>query len=728
MRILNAYNIILLVCIFVTNNVSCQKFKILKEEKSFVLLEFSFDTTELKKFINDVKTVDFSKNYYCLNQINKPIVPLFNFTFELADSTLSFDIQHVEKSFFNINSIRFGEKSKKRGTTINNTSENSIYLVNISDPYVYRDFSGQNIQLNPIQFDSISNKLICYNKIILKVYFDNKLKKEKFTSENSKSINLNKEYDYSFNITKGKLKSLNPSKSELLIVYKDSNTNNAALLANWKNQKGIKTILLKINDETNPIDLKNQITDIYSNSPNLKYVLILGNHSEIPAYNYGNIDGDNYYSDSYYGQLTNDFYPELFLGRITGTPNEINLILKKSIYYERENFEGEWMIKSIGIASNEGLGDGDNGESDWQHLRKIKNKLLNFGYTKIYEFYDGDHGEDDLAGSPDKNEIIKVLNDGVSLVNYTGHGDDNLMLTSQLSSTDILNLSNKNKNPFIVSVACDNGKFTNNQGTLAEEFIKCKDSTNFTGAIAFCGSSILMDWAPPMLTQDEIVNSITTNDTLNTIYSIGELFYESQIKMLNKYNSLGNGVMQTWILFGDPSIDLKTKIPQVLDITYEHNSFTNELNINSKTDKVLLGLSKHNQYIESYILNKGNNKIILDNDYDSLLLTFTKPNYRTLQDSILVSSTTSISSTTTIDKIDVFPNPLSVSNSEFTIFGITNIQSIKLFDVLGKELQIEPKIELDKIIVKFENLNSGIYLLKIQENTNQIFTKRIILN
>ena len=125
----------------------------------------------------------------------------------------------------------------------------------------------------------------------------------------------------------------------------------------------------------------------------------------------------------------------------------------------------------------------------------------------------------------------------------------------------IVNLKNTNKNPFIISVACDNGKFINGQGTIAEAFLKSNDEEDFTGSIAFCGSSILMDWAPPMLTQDEIINSITTNDTLNTIYSIGELFYESQIKMLNKYNSLGNGVMQTWILFGDPSIDLKTKIP-----------------------------------------------------------------------------------------------------------------------------------------------------------------------
>ena len=729
MRITNVYSLIIFACLFIYKNAHCQKFKILKEDPSSVILEFSFDTNRIQDFLINKDIIDFSKEFYCINQLNKPILPIFNFTFELSDSTLLYNLQNSEKTKFKINSIRKGEIAKKRGIT-SNKSENKFNLINFSEPFVYRNFLGQNLQIVPIQFDSLNNQLICYHKIEIKISFYKESKNNPTISNNNTSLNLTKKAEfYSFKKTVRNLKSIDPSKAEILIIHNDSNTNNAISLANWKHQKGIKTTLFKIDNQINPIDLKSHISDKYSNSPNLKYILLLGNHSEIPAYNYGNIDGDNYFSDSYFGQLTDDFYPELFVGRITGSPHEIKSIINKSIFYEKSNFEGDWMNKSMGIGSNEGLGDGDNGEADWQHLRNIKSKLKDFGFNKVYEFYDGDHGGGDLPGNPDKINIIDSLNEGVSILNYTGHGDDNLMLTSQLSSTDVDNLKNTNKNPFVISVACDNGKFIDGQGTIAEAFLKSRDDQNFTGSIAFCGSSILMDWAPPMLTQDEIVNSIVANDTIHNLYSIGELFYESQIKMLNKYNSLGNGVMQTWILFGDPSIDLKTKIPQDLDISYEYNNLTHELNINSKNDNVLLGLSKENQYIESYKLNKGKNKIILDNDYDSLLLTFTKPNYKTFQDTILKSSsTTSISSTTTINKMNVFPNPLSVSNSEFTIFGISDIQSIKLFDLLGKELQIEPKIELDKIIVKFENLKSGIYLLNIQDNTNHFFTKRIILN
>lgn len=725
MRTSSTFYILFITCFFLTKNIHCQYFKVLKKDKFSVDLEFTIDTSQIEKLIKNKQIVDFSESYYCLNQINKPIVPLFHFTFQLNDSTVNYRIENISSKKIKIKSIRKGEKAKKRGINSSVNNADKFDLLKICDPYNYRGFNGQNIQLAPIQFDSINNELICNYEIKIKVYFDKKINNTLSIFENTNKIKFTDSNFYSFKSENKKLKSLNPATSELLILYKDSNTNNANLLANWKNQKGIKTTLINIEKESTSIEIKNKISNLFSNFPNLKYVLLLGNHNEIPAFNYGYIDGDNYFSDSYYGQFTEDFYPELFIGRITGSSKEINLILKKSIFYEKENFEGDWMIKSIGLASNEGLGDGDNGEADWQHLRKIKDKLISFGYTKVYEFYDGDHGESDSSGSPDKTEIINALNEGVSLVNYTGHGDDNLFLTSQLSSTDLINLNNKNKNPFVVSVACDNGKFINNQGTLAETFLKCKDENSFTGSIGFCGSSILMDWAPPMLTQDEIVNTITTSNTDNTGFSLGELFYNSQIKMLNKYNTLGNGVMQTWILFGDPSLDLKSQIPQNLDFNYEYFKDKNELVVKSNTDNILLGISEQNKYLSSYLLKKGNTTIILDTNFKDVLLTFSKPNYKTVQYNL--SETNSIKYLKN-DYVTVYPNPISSLNTEIRITGIENYNSITLEDILGKNQQIHIKNEVDQVLVELNNLTSGIYFLNIKNIENQTITKRIIVN
>ena len=45
------------------------------------------------------------------------------------------------------------------------------------------------------------------------------------------------------------------------------------------------------------------------------------------------------------------------------------------------------MEKAIGLASDEGAGIGDDGETDWQHARNNRTKLMNYGYTEVFEFY-----------------------------------------------------------------------------------------------------------------------------------------------------------------------------------------------------------------------------------------------------------------------------------------------------------------------------------------------------
>ncbi len=724
MRISNVKtNCILILCILICQNAYNQSFKILKESKSSLKLEFTLDTFLIKEFIENENKVDFSKLFYCVNQLNKPILPLFNFTFELDDASLKYKIENRQKTSFKIKSIRKGEKSPKRGITANNAFENSIKLIHFSDPYIHRSFLGQNLQITPIEFDSINNEIICYYKLEIELQFDKLISQPRISSVNSISTNKKTNF-YSFNKKNKNLKSIINSNSELLIIYKDSNENNAQLLANWKNQKGLKTNLLKLENEKTSEEVKNKIIELYTLKPNLKYIILLGNHSEIPAHSYGTIDGDIYFSDSYFGQLTNDFYPELYIGRITGNIKEIKSIISKSIYYERDNFEGDWMIKSIGIASNEGASYGDDGEADWQHLQKIKKKLYDFGYSKVHEFYDGTHGDNDLPGSPNNSDVINALNEGVSLFNYTGHGDDNLMLTSQLSSSDLVNLNNPYKNPFVISVACDNGKFTTGQGTLAESFLKSNDTLKYTGSIAFCGSSILMDWAPPMLTQDEIINFITSNDTINTFNTIGELFYESQMKMLNKYNLLGHGVMQTWILFGDPSLDLKSKIPKSIDLVYDFNSSTSELVIDSKTNNILLGVSKNNNYISSSILKSGINKIKLDTSDQSVLLTFTKPNFKTLQYELKINQKNNIQQNT---EINIFPNPSNSESSYFKIKGLNTYNKIELVDILGKSFHIDIENNQNEIKIQYQDLSSGVYFLKIYDTNNHITSKRIII-
>jgi len=79
-----------------------------------------------------------------------------------------------------------------------------------------------------------------------------------------------------------------------------------------------------------------------------------------------------------------------------------------------------------------------------------------------------------------------------------------------------------------------------------------------TGAIATFMCSILQAWAPPMTTQDTIANLLIAN----TKRTMGGLVYNAQSAMLDvNNNSSGREVMQTWILFGDASLMVRSKTP-----------------------------------------------------------------------------------------------------------------------------------------------------------------------
>ena len=113
--------------------------------------------------------------------------------------------------------------------------------------------------------------------------------------------------------------------------------------------------------------------------------------------------------------------------------------------------------KQYGIGSAQGVGD-DN-EYDYQHIRNIRTKLLNFTYTTGDELYDGSQGGQDASGDPSPSLVAASLNDGRSILNYCGHGSPTSWGTSGFSNSDVNALTNDNMLPFITSVACNNGEF-----------------------------------------------------------------------------------------------------------------------------------------------------------------------------------------------------------------------------------------------------------------------------
>ena len=598
-----------------------------------------------------------------------------------------------------------------------------------STPFILRELRGQSIQLYPYQYNPITKTLRFYKNLRLHVSFDTSSSINELPVQPNSHLGEQIFKTQFLNSPKNRNKYKAKSEiGEMLVICPAAYVETIQPFVAWKNQKGIKTHLEtteKIGDSTK--FLKKYIQNYYAENPSLLYLLLVGDAEDLPAYTYGNYESDEYWSDTYFGQLSeNDYYSELFVGRFSGTPSEVKTMVDRTLEYEKNPSAGDWMTRAIGIASSQGLGIGDNGESDWQHLRKIRTSLLATDYTYVYEFYDGNQGGLDSNSNPSNTEIVAAIDSGVGLLNYTGHGDTQNFVTSNFNTTDIEKTSNFGKYPFAISVACNNGKFVN-ATCLAEKWLRATKDNKTTGAIGVCASSILMDWAPPMQTQDEIVRLLGSPDPSIRKITLGALFNNGQYSMLEKYGQDGEDVVQTWLFFGDPSTVFRNKITKPLNYKIDtciNYSNTIEFELSSSLDSISVGITKNNQFVDQgmFVNKKFTYSFPKTSLKENYLITLTKQNHTIEQFTINTDNKEDITSIqkTNNSTLKIYPNP---ANTSITIPNTTNY-SLEIYTIEGKlvDTYLHPggyNFSMDTNLLK-----SGNYLFKITSN-NAVFTEKV---
>jgi hypothetical protein len=164
--------------------------------------------------------------------------------------------------------------------------------------------------------------------------------------------------------------------------------------------------------------------------------------------------------------------------------------------------------------------------------------------------------------------VSNGLNNGRSVINYTGHGSTFSWGSTGFSNTHINALVNDNMLPFIVSVACLNGRF-DGYTCFGEAWLRATNGAEPTGAIAAYMSSINQDWNEPMDAQDEIADLLVGTSTEGVRRTFGGLCYNGSGHMLDAYGAAGEDDFLTWNIFGDPSLRVMTDTPVALTVTHD---------------------------------------------------------------------------------------------------------------------------------------------------------------
>jgi len=281
------------------------------------------------------------------------------------------------------------------------------------------------------------------------------------------------------------------------------------------------------------------------------FVLLVGDAAQVPSLSaYGGS------SDPSYALVAgSDNYADIFVGRFSAeSSDQVETQVLRSVEYEKyPQSGGGWYHKGMGVASNQG--PGDDGEYDNVHLDNIRTDLLGFTYTEVDQIYDP---------SGTASMVTSGLNNGRSIVNYTGHGSAYSWGSTGFSTSHVNALTNDNMLPFIISVACVNGQFANTT-CFAETWLRATHGSEPTGAIATWMSSINQDWDEPMDAQDEVADLLVGNAKR----TFGGLCINGGAHMMDEYGSAGYDDFLTWHIFGDPSLRVSTDTPASLTVVHE---------------------------------------------------------------------------------------------------------------------------------------------------------------
>ena len=469
-------------------------------------------------------------------------------------------------------------------------------IVFMRNPYIMRTVRGQAIVFQPIQYNPIQRTLRVYTHIKVNIQQNGMSQINPLTRRPAKGGSREFENIYAehfLNYSTNSRYELLGEEGPMLVVCYGEFMESMQPFVEWKNYKGIPTEMVDVADIGGSDEIEAFVETKYYDD-GIAFVLFVGDIDQIPSPRYSDGAGSNSPADPSYGFVAgSDYYPEIIIGRFSAeNTSHVETMINRTIEYEMDpDPTADWYKKGSGFASDQG--PGDDGELDYEHLDNIRDDLLGFTYIEVDQIYDP-------SGTVEDGEV--ALNEGRSIVNYTGHGSNGSWGNGcPMNQTDVNGLVNMGMYPFIWSVACVNGEF--HIGTcFAETWLRATGANDVpTGAIAVLMSTVNQSWNPPMDGQDEMNDILVESYENNIKRTYGGLSMNGVMHMVDSYGTAGEEEILYWTIFGDPSVVVRTDTPT--DMTISHNDViiigAEEFSIETGMAAALVAVSRDGELLAS---------------------------------------------------------------------------------------------------------------------------------
>jgi hypothetical protein len=347
-------------------------------------------------------------------------------------------------------------------------------------------------------------------------------------------------------------------------------------LLKWKTQKGFRLNVLYRGPGlagVTYIELKDTLRKIYNSykdiEPYPEFLLIIGDVTKIP------LSSSTDVTDLYYGEFdgNGDYIPDMYIGRLPVTDTtQLKAVIRKIIQYEKFEFAdtNKFYTRALATAGkDEVYSSYMNGQINYAvtNYLNVENKIENYHF-----YYPESYTK--------KDSIMGLIKNGISFLNYSGHGDKTGWLHLDIKGVDIRRFGNKNMYPFVISNACRTASF-NDTTSFGSRMVVASDK----GAIGFIGCSNDSYWdedfywavgtgnpnAEPKYSETGLGaydRLFHTNGELPSDWYItmGQVNYAGNLAVSASSSSRKKYYWETYTLLGDPSLIPYTGQPDHFEI------------------------------------------------------------------------------------------------------------------------------------------------------------------
>jgi hypothetical protein len=338
---------------------------------------------------------------------------------------------------------------------------------------------------------------------------------------------------------------------DMVVIANSAFISSVGPLVTWRQGQGHKVAVIDVQqlyDEFNwgektPYALKNFLSTANSGWKTKPQFVLLAGDATFDPKNYLEQGDDDFVptylvdtqlletaSDDWFSDFNLTGLPQMATGRLPiRTAADCTTLVNKIIAYDQAG-SSSWTQDALLVA------DYNDSSDDFSGAIEALQALLPTTLSTTTILADTD--------SNAHADIISAINSGQALVDYEGHGSEQIWSDVLLDNSDALGLTNGSMTPFLVSMTCLNGYFQDVwEDSLAKALIKAPGG----GAVAVWASSGLTNVGPQATMDQALIKLLYGSPSL----TLGQAAAAAKAAVTDM------DVRRTWILFGDPATKLQ---------------------------------------------------------------------------------------------------------------------------------------------------------------------------